>query len=62
MAAGTAVILVKKFAHRLPIPVKLTTFDNPLFFGNERSQPGVADTSKLVENAEEENPEPVIIV
>ncbi|XP_029309225.1 macrophage mannose receptor 1-like [Cottoperca gobio] len=60
--AVIAFLLFKKFAPRLSFPVKLTTFDNPLFFSNERSQPGVVDTNKLVENAEEENPEPLITV
>ncbi|KAK5860194.1 hypothetical protein PBY51_021689 [Eleginops maclovinus] len=39
---------------------KLPTFDNPLYFDRERSQPDVVDTNKLIENAEEENPEPII--
>ncbi|XP_034038309.1 macrophage mannose receptor 1-like [Thalassophryne amazonica] len=55
-----ALVLFKKYGKRIQIPSKLTTFDNPLFFNNERSQPDVVDTSKLVENAAEENPEPVI--
>ncbi|XP_037642854.1 macrophage mannose receptor 1-like [Sebastes umbrosus] len=55
-------LLYKKSAHRLPIPDKLTTFDNPLFFSNEQSQPYVVETNNLVENAEEESPEPIITV
>ncbi|XP_033959747.1 macrophage mannose receptor 1-like isoform X1 [Pseudochaenichthys georgianus] len=38
----------------------LPTFDNPLYFDRERSQPDVVDTNKLIENAEEENLEPII--
>ncbi|XP_041658579.1 macrophage mannose receptor 1-like [Cheilinus undulatus] len=41
-------------------PNPLPTFDNPLYFGSERSQPDVVDTNKLIENAEVENPEPII--
>ncbi|XP_034558608.1 macrophage mannose receptor 1-like isoform X2 [Notolabrus celidotus] len=41
-------------------PRPLPTFDNPLYFGSERSQPDVVDTNKLIENAEVENPEPII--
>uniref|UniRef100_A0A671TZA4 Mannose receptor, C type 1b n=1 Tax=Sparus aurata TaxID=8175 RepID=A0A671TZA4_SPAAU len=44
----------KKSAQPLP------TFDNPLYFDSERSQPDVVDTNKLIENAEVENPEPII--
>ncbi|XP_078144091.1 macrophage mannose receptor 1-like [Centroberyx gerrardi] len=46
--------LYKKSGRPLP------TFDNPLYFDGERSQPDVVDTNKLIENAEEENPEPII--
>uniref|UniRef100_UPI0037E74650 macrophage mannose receptor 1-like n=1 Tax=Semicossyphus pulcher TaxID=241346 RepID=UPI0037E74650 len=49
-----AVFLYKKAPRPLP------TFDNPLYFGTERSQPDVVDTNKLIENAEVENPEPII--
>ncbi|XP_038573591.1 macrophage mannose receptor 1-like [Micropterus salmoides] len=61
IAVGLVIVLFlfKKSGHRLPIPEKLTTFDNPLFFNNERSQPDLVDTSKLVANAEEETPGPV---
>uniref|UniRef100_A0A8C3ALH3 Mannose receptor, C type 1b n=1 Tax=Cyclopterus lumpus TaxID=8103 RepID=A0A8C3ALH3_CYCLU len=61
IAIGTAIalFLFKRFGRRLPIPEKLSTFDNPLFFNNERSQP---DTNELVANAEEENPGPAIAV
>ncbi|XP_042353414.1 macrophage mannose receptor 1-like [Plectropomus leopardus] len=55
-----AVFVFKKSGRRLPIPDMLTTFDNPLFFRHEQPEPGVADTSKLVEYAENENPESVI--
>ncbi|XP_040911918.1 macrophage mannose receptor 1-like [Toxotes jaculatrix] len=56
------IFFFKKSGHRLPIPEKLTAFDNPLFFSNERTQPDLVDTNKLVANAEEENTEPVITV
>ncbi|KAM3604133.1 uncharacterized protein V6R79_006931 [Siganus canaliculatus] len=39
-------------------PRPMPTFDNPLY--SERSQPDVVDTNKLIENAEMENPEPII--
>ncbi|KAM8728446.1 macrophage mannose receptor 1-like [Acanthopagrus schlegelii] len=60
IGAVVAFFLFKKNGHRLPIPGKLTTFDNPLFFSNGQSQPDTVDTTQLVENAEEENPEPII--
>ncbi|TNN55460.1 Macrophage mannose receptor 1 [Liparis tanakae] len=41
-------------------PRPLPTFDNPLYFDSERSQPDVVDTNKLIENAEVEIPEPMI--
>ncbi|XP_059200605.1 macrophage mannose receptor 1-like [Centropristis striata] len=56
MGAAIAFFLIKKFSHRLPIPAKLSTFENPLFFSNQQSD----DTNKLIENEEEENPEPII--
>lgn len=64
IAIGTVItlFLFKKSGRRLPIPEKLSTFDNPLFFNNERSQPDLVDTNKLVANAEEENPGAVITV
>nr|XP_020447068.1 macrophage mannose receptor 1-like [Monopterus albus] len=49
-----AFFLYKKSPHILP------TFENPLYFDSQRSQPDVVDTNKLIENAEEENPEPII--
>ncbi|XP_044077015.1 macrophage mannose receptor 1-like [Siniperca chuatsi] len=60
MGAVTAFFLFKKSGRCFPIPDRLTTFDNPLFFSNEQSQSDVVDTKKLLENAEEENPEPII--
>ncbi|XP_070700691.1 macrophage mannose receptor 1-like [Pempheris klunzingeri] len=54
--AVTAFFLIKKSAHLLPIPDNLRTFENPLFFSNGQSKP---DTSKLIENTEPENPEPL---
>ncbi|XP_019121793.1 macrophage mannose receptor 1 [Larimichthys crocea] len=62
LAMGTviALFIFKKNSHRLPILERLTNFENPLFRYSQ-SQPDVADTSNLVENAEEENPEPLII-
>lgn len=59
---GIALFLFKKSGHRLPVPEKLSTFDNPLFFNNERSKSDLVDTNKLVANAEEENPGAVITV
>ncbi|KAG8014277.1 Macrophage mannose receptor 1, partial [Nibea albiflora] len=62
LAMGTVIALFvfKKNSYRLPVFERFTNFENPLF-KNTESQPDVADTSKLVENAEEENPEPLII-
>lgn len=60
MGAVIAFFLFKKSNRRLPIPDTLTNFANPLFFSNGRSQSDVADTKKLVENAEEENPKPIV--
>ncbi|XP_042352883.1 macrophage mannose receptor 1-like [Plectropomus leopardus] len=57
---GIALFLFKRSGRRLPIPEKLSTFDNPLFFNNERFHPNLVDTNKLVANAEEENSAPVI--
>ncbi len=64
IAVGTVIsfLLFKKSGGRLPIPEKLTTFDNPLFFNNERAQNDLANTNKLVANVEEESPGPVITV
>lgn len=33
-------------------PRSFPTFENPLYFNNEKSQPDVIDTNKLIENAE----------
>uniref|UniRef100_A0A8D0CPC0 Mannose receptor, C type 1b n=1 Tax=Sander lucioperca TaxID=283035 RepID=A0A8D0CPC0_SANLU len=62
IAIVIALFLFKKSGLRLPIPERLSTFDNPLFFNNERSQPDLVDTNKLVANAEEENSGSVITV
>ncbi|XP_049454398.1 macrophage mannose receptor 1-like isoform X1 [Epinephelus fuscoguttatus] len=64
IAIGTVItlFLFKKSGHRLLIPGKSSTFDNPLFFTNERAKPGPVDTNKLVANAEEEDPVPVTTV
>ncbi|XP_070774848.1 macrophage mannose receptor 1-like [Enoplosus armatus] len=64
IAIGTVIVLFlfKKSGRHLAIPEKLTAFDNPLFSSNEQSQPDVVDTNKLVANAEEENPGPIITV
>ncbi|XP_013873795.1 macrophage mannose receptor 1 isoform X2 [Austrofundulus limnaeus] len=62
LAAGTVVALFffKKSGHYLPIHNRLTNFDNPLFFGNNRTQSGLVDSKTLVENADEENTLPVV--
>ncbi|XP_067385114.1 macrophage mannose receptor 1-like [Channa argus] len=61
-AIGTVILflLFKRSGHHLRIPEKLTTFDNPLFFSNDRARPDLVDTEKLVANVEEENPGPLI--
>ncbi|XP_053185960.1 macrophage mannose receptor 1-like [Scomber japonicus] len=56
----TSTLIVTAFFFYKKSPRPLPTFDNPLYFGNERSQPDVVDTNKLIEKAEEENPEPII--
>ncbi|KAM9349891.1 macrophage mannose receptor 1-like [Symphorus nematophorus] len=61
MGGVISFFLFKKNRHRLPIPDRLTVFDNPLFFSNERSRSDVVDRNKLVVNAEEENPEPAVV-
>lgn len=48
-------------------PRPFPTFENPLYFNGEKSQPDVVDTNKLIENAEvsevsPENPEPIFIL
>ncbi|XP_042353789.1 macrophage mannose receptor 1-like isoform X2 [Plectropomus leopardus] len=59
IAVGTVIVLFlfKKFRHCLPIPKKYSTYNNPLFFNNERFQPSLVNTNKHVVNAEE-NPAP----
>ena len=47
------VFFLCKSGHRLRIPERLTTFDNPMFFSNEQSKPDLVDTNKLVANAAE---------
>lgn len=55
------VLFIYKKSDRHPsIPGKFNTFDNPLFFGNERAQPDVVDTNKLLAYAEEEKSGSVI--
>ncbi|XP_042285556.1 macrophage mannose receptor 1-like isoform X1 [Thunnus maccoyii] len=56
----TSTLIVTAFFLYKKSPRPLPTFDNPLYFGSERSQPDVVDTNKLIEKAEEENPEPII--
>ncbi|KAM9845227.1 macrophage mannose receptor 1b [Aulostomus maculatus] len=56
----TSALLVIAFFVYKKAPRVLPTFDNPLYFDSERSQPDVVDTNKLIEKAEEESPEPII--
>lgn len=56
---SSTLIVVAFFIYKKS-PRPLPTFDNPLYFDSERSQPDVVDTNKLIENAEVENPEPMI--
>lgn len=53
LAAG--VFIIYKRSPRL-----IPTFDNPLYFESDRTQPDVVDTNRLIENAELENTEPII--
>lgn len=55
MGAIIAFFLFKKSGRRLPIPERLTNFDNPMFSNNEQSQPNLVASSQLVVNAEEED-------
>ncbi|XP_039999154.1 macrophage mannose receptor 1-like [Xiphias gladius] len=56
----TSVLIAIAFFLYKRSPQLIPTFDNPLYFDSERSQPDVVDTNKLIENAEEQNPEPII--
>ncbi|CAL8344298.1 unnamed protein product [Merluccius merluccius] len=58
LMVAVAFFLFKKSGRSLP------TFENPLYFNGERSQPDLVDTNKLIENAEqdEENPAPIIML
>lgn len=64
IAIGTVIILfiVKKSGCHLPLLKNSSTFDNPLFFNNEQSQPNLVETNKLVANGEEVNPGPAVAV
>uniref|UniRef100_A0A8C7Z677 Mannose receptor, C type 1b n=1 Tax=Oryzias sinensis TaxID=183150 RepID=A0A8C7Z677_9TELE len=57
IAIISALIAVGFFLYkRSPLP--LPTFENPLYFNSEPSQPDVVDTNRLIENAE--TPEPIV--
>lgn len=58
--AGVSTLIAAGFFLYKKSPTALPTFDNPLYFDGERSQPDVVDTNKLIENAEAENLEPII--
>ncbi|XP_017266613.1 macrophage mannose receptor 1-like [Kryptolebias marmoratus] len=64
LAVGTVVafFLLKKSGRHLPIPNNKTNFENPLFFSNNPSKPGLVDRKTLVETADEENTQPVITI
>ncbi|XP_028283775.1 macrophage mannose receptor 1-like [Parambassis ranga] len=62
VGTGIGIFLYKRSGHHLAIPHKFNTFDNPLFFNRSPSQSDPVDTSKLVENAVEENAEPLVDV
>uniref|UniRef100_A0A673AFI2 Macrophage mannose receptor 1-like n=1 Tax=Sphaeramia orbicularis TaxID=375764 RepID=A0A673AFI2_9TELE len=55
----SCLIVVAIFIYK-KAPRPLPTFENPLYVENERPQPDVVDTNKLIEKAEEETPEPII--
>ncbi|XP_034038866.1 macrophage mannose receptor 1-like [Thalassophryne amazonica] len=59
ITAISTLAVVAFFIYKRPHPL-LSTFDNPLYFDSERSQPDVVDTNKLIEKADEVNPEPII--
>ncbi|XP_030606959.1 macrophage mannose receptor 1-like isoform X2 [Archocentrus centrarchus] len=54
----TSILIVVAFFFYKKSPRPFPTFENPLYFNGEQSQPDVVDTNKLIENAE--NPEPVL--
>lgn len=54
----TSTLIVGGFFLYKKSPNLLPTFDNPLYFNSDQSQPDVVDTNKLIENAE--NPEPIL--
>ncbi|XP_028282934.1 macrophage mannose receptor 1b isoform X2 [Parambassis ranga] len=54
----TSTLLVVAFFLYKKSPPPLPTFENPLYFNNEQSQPDVVDTNKMIENAE--NPDPIL--
>uniref|UniRef100_A0AAQ6IAX8 Mannose receptor, C type 1b n=1 Tax=Anabas testudineus TaxID=64144 RepID=A0AAQ6IAX8_ANATE len=56
----TSTLIVVAFFFYKKSPRPLPTFDNPLYFDGQRSTPDVVDTNKMIENAEVENPEPII--
>ncbi|KAM8838452.1 macrophage mannose receptor 1-like isoform 2-T2 [Synchiropus picturatus] len=56
----TAAVFLIGFLIYKKVPRTLPTFDNPLYFDSERSQPDVVDTNKLIEKAEEDQMEPII--
>ncbi|KAG7523935.1 hypothetical protein JOB18_004764 [Solea senegalensis] len=60
IAVTSSLIAIGFFVYKKS-PRILPTFDNPLYFDRERSQPDVVDTNKLIENAEEANSEPVVL-
>ncbi|XP_043990703.1 macrophage mannose receptor 1-like [Gambusia affinis] len=64
MGAGIAFFLFKKSGlqmRMIPIPGGLTAFDNPLF-SSSRPQKDPVDAKKLLENADEDNSQPVITI
>lgn len=56
----TSTMLVAAFFFYKKSPRLFTPFENPLYFDSQQSKPDVVDTNKLIENAEVENPVPII--
>ncbi|KAK2822606.1 hypothetical protein Q5P01_022671 [Channa striata] len=62
MGSVIAFVIFKKRGANTPVSDNLTNFANPLFFSNNETQHGIADPSTLVENAKDENTEPIITI
>lgn len=64
IAIGTVIIflIIKKSGCHLPLLKKSSTFDNPLFFNNEQSQPNLVESNNMAANGEKEEPGSAVTV